>query len=122
MGLDAKYPFQVVAEFETREDALAFLELATNDLSVRARFRTQAEVERKESPERERRLGKCILSYMPAGRSVHSSDVAAHLQENGYAANSATSSLSKLTEQGDVRRLGEGYYQKIVNATAPVQT
>jgi hypothetical protein len=115
MALDASYPFQVVVSFETREDACALVELLTNDLGVtKVRLTTLQDTARKESPARETRVGKTVLAFLPVGRSVHSSDVAAHLETQSYKGSSATSTLSKLAEQGDVRRLGDGYYQKIV--------
>lgn len=115
MALDASYPFQVVVSFETRDDACALVELLTNDLGVtKVRLTTLQDTARNERPSRETRVGKMVLAFLPAGRSVHSNDVAGHLEENGYKGSSATSTLSKLAEQGDVRRLGDGYYQKIV--------
>lgn len=112
MSLDAEYPFLVVVAFQDRDDAVAFLELAQG-CGGKVELKN-APPPRRESPQRERRLGKIVLEYMPVGRSVDASDVGVHISQFGYAVASATSTLSKMLEEGDVVRLAPNIYQKIV--------
>lgn len=106
----------VAAEFASREDATAFMDLArelgySSHLSSR-----QLNVDRT-TPAREWRIGKVMLRSMVPRISYDADHFRAVLQENGFAPSSYSPILSLLTKQGDVVRVAPGVWQLSSPAT-----
>lgn len=62
-------------------------------------------------PTSETRTGKCLLAALKGGRPRTLEALRAHMQDNGFAPQSASSTSSLLVAEGKIARVGEGMYQ-----------
>lgn len=100
----------VSAEFTDRDDAVAFMELVT-ELGVVTKMTSHSINAPSETPVRGWRIGKVVLGSMQPGRSYTSEHFRAVLQEAGFAPASSSSVLTRLVQQGDVKRIAQGVFK-----------
>jgi hypothetical protein len=101
--------FKVVAEFERREDAVAFLEIATQ---LQCKARMTVGTTRKHRPNNGvTRLEKIILGLMVPGCAYDKEILEGEVVEKGYAQGSVGATFSKLHSKGKIVRVGNGFYQ-----------
>lgn len=101
--------YRLQIDIEGRDDALALAALIremgyeVNAFAHEARLRL---------PIHQTRAGKIILDAMSFDRTYTIEDAAIVLEEHGYSAHSAQSTLRALTLEGAIKRLSAGLYRK----------
>lgn len=99
----------VKAEFVSRDDALALIDLAS-ELGIKCEL-GQSPVNGKLAPVHQTRLGKIVLKILSdAPGSLHYEDVAVKIEELDFSPLSANGTLSKLVHEGFAIRLASGVY------------
>ena len=106
--------FRVVVDFpmSKKEDAVALFDLLT-EMGLEPKTARGFLWHMFQQPKSETRLGKTIPRHMELWRTYHIADLRQVCEENEFRANSASTVMTSMCNEGVIERVGVGFYRRI---------